>query len=187
MGFTRDDFDALSALVLDTWTSARDLDWSVPAGAVEWTCRRTGAHVVDCVFSYALFLGSRKRDGYPNFGELRALPGFTPDDLVDGLRAVTTMLSAVIATVPPDTRAVLWRRPQVELGAPDDFAARGGLELAIHAHDIASGLSVTFEPPAPLCTRLFQTTTRWPGNVGFDPTGDAWADLVQRSGRPSPR
>jgi hypothetical protein len=186
VSFTRTDFDELSALMLDGWAAAVDLDWSVRAGPVEWSCLRTAEHVIDCVFSYALFLASGKQDGYPRFGELAALDGAGPSDMVDGLRAVTTMLSAVIAAAPADRRAVIWRRPTITLGSPDDFAARGGLELILHASDIAAGLGVALAPDAERCRRLYETTGGWPGTVDIDPTGDPWNDLLSRSGRPFP-
>jgi hypothetical protein len=81
--FSPDDFSALSRLVLETWRSAVDRDWSVPAGTLEWSCWKTADHTVDCVFSYAFFLASRRQDNYPPFGELHALPNATPADIVD--------------------------------------------------------------------------------------------------------
>jgi hypothetical protein len=99
--FTRHDFDELSALVLVTRDTARDLDWSRPAGPVEWSCLRTAEHVVDCVFSYALFLGSAKQDAYPRFGELEALPGAGPADMIDGLHASDIASGLGIAFEPP--------------------------------------------------------------------------------------
>lgn len=189
VAFTVEDLDTLSDLVLEAWGSAVERDWSVPAGTLEWTCLATAEHTVDCVFSYALMLASRKTDGYPAFDLLRALPDAGPTDLVEGLRAVTTMLTATIRAAPPDARATIFggsRAPVV--AGPAHFAPRGGLEIALHAHDVCSGLGVGFAPPADLCARLFLATDGWPGAVeGFVPTGAPWPDLVTRSGRPSPR
>ena len=42
--------------------------------------------------------------------------------MIDGLRAVTTMLSAVIRTASPDV-AVIFNGPQFAPGDRDDFAA----------------------------------------------------------------
>jgi hypothetical protein len=186
--FTVDDLQALSDLVLDAWGAAVGRDWTVPAGTLEWTCWATAEHTVDCVFSYALFLASRKEDGYPALDVLRALPDAAPADLVEGLRAVTTMLVAVIRAAPPDARATLFggsREPFVAR-APW-FAPRGGLELILHAHDVCSGLGVAFTPPADLCARLLTSTDGWPGAVaGFAPSGDPWPDLLVRSGRTLP-
>ncbi|MEY2451136.1 MAG: hypothetical protein QOD92_710 [Acidimicrobiaceae bacterium] len=183
MPFTVDDFAQLSTLVLDAWSSGLDRDWTAPAGTLEWSCFTTADHTIDCVFSYALFLASQKQDAYPNFGELHARPDATPQDLVDGLRAVTTMLTAVIATADPDVRAVIWHRPEAETAPPPDFAARGGLEMILHAHDVCAGLGVPFEPPPGLCARLFEHTRHWPFQPQTPPTSDPWADLLERSGR----
>jgi hypothetical protein len=59
--------------------------------------------------------------------------------------------------------------------------------MILHGHDVATGLGVAFDPPAEVCRRLFHATDGWPGNHPVDPTGDAWVDLLVRSGRPSPR
>ena len=99
--FSPEDFSALSRLVVKTWRSGVDRDWSVPAGTLEWSCRKTADHTVDCVFSYALFLASRRQDSYPPFGELHALPNATPADLVDGLQASATMWPRGPAPLPP--------------------------------------------------------------------------------------
>jgi hypothetical protein len=132
---------------------------------------------------YALFLASRRQDGYPPFSELHALPEATPADVINGLRAVTTMLSAVIATAPPDARAVIRRRPTVVIAPPEDFAARGALEMVLHAHDVCSGLGVPFAPPADLCRRLFDHTDPWGVGELAREAGDPWTDLLERSGR----
>jgi hypothetical protein len=183
--FTVADFDHLSRLVLDAWGSAVDRDWSVPAGTLEWSCFTTADHTVDCVFSYALFLGSRRQDDYPNFGELHALPGSTPRDLVDGLRAVSAMLVGVITIAEPDARAIIWRRPAPTTASPPEFAARGGHELILHAYDVCTGLGVPFDPPRDLCQRLFDASSSWTvWTEPFRPTGDPWSDLLERSGRP---
>jgi hypothetical protein len=70
-------------------------------------------------------------------------------------------------------------------GAPVEFAARGGLELALHTHDIASGLGVPFRPADDLCRRLLDTTADYPGHAAAAPPGDAWTALLVRSGRPA--
>ena len=66
--FTVADLDALSELVATTWTAAANQDWSVNAGTFEWSCLKTADHAVDCVYSPAFFLASRKVDGYPEVG-----------------------------------------------------------------------------------------------------------------------
>ena len=43
----------------ETLAPALDQDWSVPAGDLEWDCRRTLDHIVDTLFLYAAYLASR--------------------------------------------------------------------------------------------------------------------------------
>ena len=181
--FTVEDFDQLSRLVMEAWESGVDRDWSVPAGTLEWSCFTTADHTVDCVFSYALFLASRRQDTYPNFTELHALPGASPADLLYGLRAVCTMLTAVITIAEPGARAVIWIRNGGHTAPAPDFAARGGHELILHAHDVCSGLGVPFDPPRDLCQRLWDHTRDWPMGPPLDSTDDPWSDLLERSGR----
>jgi len=182
--FTVDDFDELSELAMSAWWSGVELDWSVPAGTLEWNCFKTADHTVDCVFSYAFFLATGRQDRYPAFTELHALPGSSPTDLLYGLRGACTMLSSVITTAEPDARAIIWFRPQPETGGPADFAARGAHELTLHAHDVCSGLGVAFVPPKDLCQRLWDHTRDWPIDPQAVATDDPWSDLLARSGRP---
>ena len=182
--FTADDFERLSRFVVEAWKSGLDRDWSVPAGTLEWSCFRTADHTVDCVFSYAFFLASRRQDRYPPFGELHALADASPADLVNGLQAVSTLLTAVIMTAEPDTRAVIGLWPHLETGTPQDFAARGAHELILHAHDVCTGLGVPFDPPRDLCQRLWEHSRDWPMGVLANPTADPWSNLLERSGRP---
>jgi hypothetical protein len=184
--FTSEDFKRLSGLVLDSWHDGLERDWSVPAGTLEWSCLATADHTIDCLFSYALFLASRKQDAYPNFGELHALPGASAADMIEGLRAVSTMLWAVIVTADPNERAIIRLGPQPETGSPQDFAARGALEMTLHAHDVCTGLNVPFDPPPDVCNRLLTHTADWPGQEPVHRIGDSWVDLVARSGRPRP-
>jgi hypothetical protein len=187
MAFTADDFRSLSDQVLEAWESGLDRDWSAQAGTVEWTCLATAAHVIDCVWSYALFLTSGRQDRYPKgIDELHATPDATPEDMVDHLRAVTTMLWSVIVTADPSAEAIIWQSPQPATGTPEQFAARGGLELALHAYDVCEGLGVAFRPPDDLCRRLWANTPMWIHQGTDPPTEDAWADLLERSGRPRP-
>ena len=140
---------------------------------------------MDTTFAPAFFLSSRRQHAYPPFADLRPLPDATPADLIDGLRSAATVLHAVIATAPPDARAIIRRWPQAQTAGREDFAPRGALELILHTYDIASGLQVPFEPPRDLCDRLaVHTKGWWPIESEHEPSGDAWADLLLRHGRP---
>ena len=96
--FAPEDFADLSALVLDAWRSAITRDWSAPAGTLEWSCWTTADHTVDCVFSYASFLASR-RHTLPPF-KLHHSPSLHPS-------TPRRPCGAVIAVADPDVEAVI--------------------------------------------------------------------------------
>ena len=95
---------------------------------------------------------------------------------------MTNLLGAAVATAPPETRAIIWRRPERTTGSPNDFAARGAHELALHTYDICTGLDVAFDPPRDICQRLVDHTADWPYGE-LERTDDPWSDLLARSGR----
>jgi len=184
--FSVDDFANLSQLVRDAWRSAVDRDWSLPAGTLEWSCWTTADHTVDCVFSYAFMLASRRQHAYPNFSEIHAPEGAPPEDLVDGLQGACELLRASIVAAPPNTTAILGYDGNLQplLGDGSDFAARGAHELILHGHDVCTGLGVPFEPAPDVCELLLEHTALWPRVGTVTRTADPWSDLLVRSGRP---
>ena len=188
MTFSGADLDRLTREVVEAWRAGSDRDWSVPAGALEWSCATTADHAVDCVLAPAFFLASRRRDAYPPYGAATPGPTATPAVLIEAVETSSRILAAVVAAAPPDTRAVIWRRPQVESRGPEDFVPRGALELILHAHDISCGLGVPFAPSSDLCDRLRRHTQSWPmWHIGgwrpLDMGSDPWRDLLTASGR----
>lgn len=192
--FGRNDLDDVTRLVADAWRSGAHRDWTVPAGTLEWSCGRAADHTVDAVLAVAIFLASRKQDGYPDWGwgELTMGERAVPEVLIEAFEAVGRLLSGAIAIAEPGARAVIWRRPAVEVRGAEDFAARGGLEMLLHGHDVCTGLGVPLDPPLDLCQRLRDHTRGWPhwtspGWTDAPVTDDAWADLLIGSGRNPPR
>jgi hypothetical protein len=186
--FRIDDLLHLSELVATTWTSAADQDWSVRAGTLDWTCLQTADHAVDCVYAPAFFLASRRTDSYPDVGlDLTLGQRANPVLLVESLRIATRILTAVINDAEPAARAVIFRRPNVVVAPAADFAPRGALELILHAHDVCSGLGVSFVPPLQICERLREHTRNWlMWKTTWGPletTTNPWADLLNASGR----
>jgi hypothetical protein len=187
--FTHHDLERLTQVVADAWRSGADRDWSARAGTLDWSCARTADHAVDTVLAPAFFLASRRQDGYPEWaGPFRVGRNASPGQLVEALETATRILVAVIVAAEPGARAVIWRRPQVEVRGPEDFAARGALELVLHGHDVCRGLGVAYDPPAEVCERLRDHTRDWPhwGSPGWRAlpvTDDPWADLLAGSGR----
>ena len=189
--FTVEDLQTLTDVVAATWIAASERDWSVPAGTVSWSCLATADHAVDCVYAPAFFLASRRTDDYPAAGEdLRLGEAATPAELAGSLQLATRLLAAVVHDAPAHVRAILFRAPEPLVGLPRDFAPRAAVELALHAHDVALGLDIGFEPADELCGRLREHTRPWPMwarmGPGLDATGDPWADLLRASGRSRP-
>lgn len=182
------DLGTLTDLVAASWSAGGHLDWSVPAGSLEWSCISTADHAVDCVYAPAFFLASRRVDTYPEAGsDLTLGARATPELLVDSLRLATRLLVAVVNDAEPDVEAIIFQRPAPLTGAPRDFVPRAALELILHAHDVATGLDVPFEPPADLSHRLREHTRPWPlwttSWRGLGCTDDPWNDLLAGSGR----
>ncbi len=163
---------ALSARVGD--------DWSAGVPGMEWTCRQTAAHMVDCVFSYLLQLASGAPGGYLPFHELEPLPEATPADLVAGLRGMGVALEAVAATAPPGRTA---SDGLVTLDPPA-WCGRAGYEIALHTWDVLRGLGTTFRLPAALAAAVLSSEDLWmidrAAATGRD---DPWDGLLAGSGR----
>jgi hypothetical protein len=186
--FTVDDLRNLSELVGSIWLSAANKDWSVRAGTLEWSCLQTADHAVDCVYAPAFFLASRRTDSYPDVGrDLRLGARANPSRLVHSLEIATRLLVGVVNDAKPHEEAIIFQRPSVIVAAPADFAPRGALELALHAHDVCSGLGVPFVPPMELCQRLREHTRAWPMWTSmWGPLGASnapWNDLLLAFGR----
>ena len=184
--FSGDDLQQLARVVADGWRAAADRDWSVPAGGLEWSCRHTADHIVDCVLAPAFFLASRRQDAYPSGGWVIEA-GAGPEVLAESLETAARVLAAVVLAADPDDHAIIWRRPRVETRGPHDFVPRGALELILHADDVATGLGIPFDPPREVCERLRRHTQSWPFWTApweaLSMTGDPWDDLRRASGR----
>ncbi len=186
--FTAADMYALSDMVTSAWTAAATRDWSARAGTLEWSCLATADHAVDCVYAPAFFLASRRTDAYPDTGQNMSLgANATPQRIVESLTIATRALVAIVNDAPPETRAVIFRRPEIMTAKPEDFLPRAAIELALHAHDVCAGLNETLEPPLDLCHRLREHTRPWPMWTlawnGLPQTDDPWRDLLVASGR----
>lgn len=131
-----------------------DADWNRPAGDLDWSCRQTGAHMADDLFSYASQVLARPTDGYLPI-EAAVPDDAAPDDLLRSIVMCGELLRLATASASADVRA--WH----PYGAsdPEGFAAMGVVEVLVHTYDIARGLDVGWSPPDPLCepvlSRLF--------------------------------
>jgi hypothetical protein len=170
---TVEDLEASLDTVLGTLRPATDRDWSVPAGGLEWDCRRTAEHLGDCLLSYAAQLAVRPTARYVRF--LAEVPeDASPAEALEFTEACARILVATVRTSSPQVRAY---HPS-GMADPEGFAAMGCVELLAHGHDIAEGLGLAFDPPRDPCAhtvaRLFPTAP-----VGDDP----WRTLLWATGR----
>ncbi|MEU4652522.1 GNAT family N-acetyltransferase [Streptomyces sp. NPDC023723] len=156
--------------------TAVDRDWAaVRAGRLEWSCRRTAAHVASDLIAYAGQLAGRATEAYVPF-EIALDKGTGNAGLLQVIRTTGALLAATVRTTPRDVRAF---HPYPFRDANrDGFAAMGVAEVLLHTHDMADGLGVAYEPSAELCsyvlTRIFPHVR---------PAADAWRTLLWATGR----
>ena len=157
-----------------------DSDWSVPAGTLEWSCRHTVDHMIDCVFSYSWQLAARAQGGFLPFQELRSLPEATNGDLLAGLRGIGALFAALIRSVPCDSVA---SDGLLSLDV-DDWAARGAYEVLLHTHDVLQGHGAGFEPSDALCRWVLASPRLWMlDRDRARGASDPWEALLLGSGR----
>lgn len=148
-------------------------DWSVPAGDLAWSCRRTLDHLPDVMLFYAVQLASRAtsrlpapRDGAP----MRTIP-----ELLEMGNTTARVLADVARAAPADARGF---HPAGRADA-SGFVAMACTEWLVHTHDILTGLGRDFTPPPnvvdPILARIFPWA---PTDVA-----DRWAVFLYETGR----
>jgi hypothetical protein len=184
---TPGDLDVVVAAAALFVRAGAELDWSVPAGEVSWSCWETADHMADDLFAYAVQLAPAP-PGYASYAPIawRRLrdggPAQTiitePESGVAGmahvLEACGALLSAMVRVSPPGARG--WHPSGVS--DAEGFAAMGILEVMVHCHDLSLGLGLPWEPDeaitARVLARLFHDV----------PTGvTPWAALLWCTGR----
>lgn len=134
--------------------SASDADWSRQAGDLDWSCRATGAHVADDLFSYASQVLAQPRQGYLPI-EVTVLDEASPAGLLMSIVMCGELLRLAVASASEDARA--WH--PYGISDPEGFAAMGIVEVLVHTDDITRGMDIDWAPPDQLCgpalSRLF--------------------------------
>ena len=151
---------------------ALDADWTVAAGGLDWSCRRTLDHVPDALVLYAAHLATRAttrltllRNGDPER---------SPAELLSVVETSAAVLAEVALAAPPEARGY----HGAGMADAEGFVAMGCEEILIHADDIAQGLGVGFRPPKELAERVLHRLFPWaPTDI------DPWAALRWASGR----
>ncbi|NJP66943.1 maleylpyruvate isomerase N-terminal domain-containing protein [Streptomyces spiramenti] len=138
---------AESARVLRPHESA---DWGRRAGALEWSCRETAAHVAHDLAAYAGQLAGLPSDRYLAF-DVVVPEAAGPVETLRVLDACGQLLVAALARSAPGDRAWHWGPCD-----PEGFAAMGTAETLLHTWDITRGLGAAWEPPPELCAAVLR-------------------------------
>lgn len=158
------------AATLDARTGA-DGGWDDPAGGLEWSCRTTLAHVVDCLVWYGANL-ARRSTGLIEVPEMA--PTANAAVLVDALRSAGALLAAAVAAADPGQRGF----HPFGIADRSGFAAMGCDEVLVHGSDLAASLGVEFDPPLEVCSRVLRRLFPWaPADA------EPWAALRWANGR----
>lgn len=171
----KDDLGLAADLCQQTLRPAMDRDWSIRAGELEWSCRRTLDHIGDALVFYATLLATRATERrYPvRNGD----PGATVAELIEAMGSAAAMLEEIARAADPDTRAL----HPAGLADADGFRGMGCEELLLHTDDIAQGLGLPLTPPADLCDRVITRVFPWAPDAGEEP--DRWRALRWACGR----
>jgi hypothetical protein len=175
---TAADVDLAVDTAIRALSGALTHDWHVAAGGLDWDCWETVEHMSDDLFAYAVQIAPKRPplDGHVPFAWRRRRPGGPaltifvdhgegPASLLQVLEASGALLTAMVATSSPGTRA----HHVFGVSDPEGFAAMGVVEALVHTYDVAAGLEIDWTPAADLCDRvlyrLFPTapvdTNRW--------------------------
>ncbi|NNN37657.1 GNAT family N-acetyltransferase [Streptomyces sp. S3(2020)] len=156
--------------------TAVDRDWEGPrAGRLEWSCRATAFHIAEDLIAYAGQLAGRARDAYVPF-EIVLEEDTDNTGVIQVVETTGVLLATTVRTTPRHVRA--FHPYPFRSAGREGFAAMGVAEVLLHAHDIAQGLGLAYEPPAHLpeyvLTRIFPHVLPGP---------DQWRTLLWATGR----
>ncbi|HEV2127456.1 MAG TPA: hypothetical protein VGR22_02430 [Thermomicrobiales bacterium] len=169
------DLPATAALCRQTLAPWIDRDWSVPAGDLEWTCRRTLDHIIDT----QLFLGGNAamRSTSRVLPIRNGDPSATVEQLLSAVVTAAMLLERVCAGMGPGGRGF---HPAGQADA-EGFRAQGCAEILQHTWDIANGLGEGFRAPEDLSGRIVARLFPWTPTADEHP--DRWEVLLWSVGR----
>lgn len=171
------DLPAAASAAVAALAGYTDRDWQqVPAAGLDWNCRQTTLHMIDCLYFYACQIVYGNPEEYL-CTELALDQSASPPRLLAALSAHADLLHRIARSADPGVRA------HHNYGVSDaaGFAAMGVVETLIHTLDVVRGLNPAdpWRPPAelagPVITRLFPDA----------PGGDAADVLLYCCGRAS--
>ena len=142
-----EDVRAAAAVCRDALSGLVDLDWSIRAGPLDWSCRRTLEHIPSAQLFYASHLALQAKESLP-----RVSGGGDQLTVADVLLTVeidASILEHVLRAAPTSARAY----HPAGMADPSGFAGMSCDEILIHTADISAGFEVDFKPPEDLCGR----------------------------------
>ncbi|MGI5215875.1 maleylpyruvate isomerase N-terminal domain-containing protein [Plantactinospora sp. CA-290183] len=142
------DVDQAVAEMVRVLTPHESADWRRRAGALDWNCWETAAHVAHDLLAYAGQLAARPDTAYLPF-DLVVREDASPRELLRIVDAAGRLLSGALAASEPAVRAWHWGPTD-----PSGFAALGVNETLVHTHDITEGLGIPWHPPESLCSAV---------------------------------
>ena len=169
---TSADLRAASRFALAALRPYSSLDWSLPAGDLEWSCRQTLHHVSGSLMFYAGQVATRATV------RLRSLRGADPEatvpELLDAVETATAILCHLIEGMGETDRAF----HPAGMADASGFAAMGADEILVHTHDITGGLGRDFRYQTSVTDRIVKRLFPWaPADV------DGWSTLLWCNGR----
>ncbi|WP_427891404.1 maleylpyruvate isomerase N-terminal domain-containing protein [Kribbella sp. GL6] len=171
---TADDVETATDCVVEALRPAVDADWGVPAGSIEWSCRKTAEHIGQANLHWASQLAVGARTQYVRWSA-QAQPLAPPAGVLDFVEAAGRILALVVRASPARTRAFHpWG-----IGDPEGFAGMACVEWLVHGQDLAEGLGCVLEPPAELCDRVLTRLFPHEPRVVDEP----WPELLRLTGR----
>ena len=135
------DVEEAVAEMVAVLTPREEVDWHARAGALEWSCWATAAHVAHDLLAYAGQVAVRATDGYLPF-DLVTAPEASPREVLTVVAACGRLLSNAVANASAGPVAWHWGMSDAE-----GFAAMGIAEALVHTYDITQGLGVAWLPP----------------------------------------
>ena len=167
-----EDVRAAAAVCREALSGVVDLDWSIKAGELDWSCRQTLEHIPSTSINYASQLALAATERLP-----RARGGedqLTVAELLLSVEVNAAILEHVLRAAPASARAY----HPAGMADPSGFAGMGCDEILVHTSDIAAGFEIDFKPPEELCGRVLARLFPWaPTDVGH------WESLLWANGR----
>lgn len=163
-----DDLREACVLALQQLRPLADRDWSVRAGDLEWSCRRTLDHMIDTMVLYSGYLATRASDRIQPLRNGDATASI--ETLLEHLETSATILTRIAEATPLGARAF---HPS-GLSDAQGFLAVGCSELLTHTDDILQGLAVAWrpEPGVDLCNAVLSRVFPWAPDAEESP--DRW-------------